>query len=407
MGIRFSIDDVFPDGRARRTDFAKARIFFAISDEQDGAVHTRKSLTEGLGLRPATVSAMVSELIQDNLVEETERLAAVGKGRPETSLGPLADRIVTPVIQVDSLNVTGALVNLCGRAIAETATTLDGGHAGPEHLIGTFRDIARELLAQRPEGAEVPGIGVALPGIVDERRLRWISAARWPRLSDLDFHRLADETGYRVRIERKRQAELRARFLTHPEEREGDVLFVSWAYGISSAYAQNGSVVTSSMGGFGDLGHWFVEPDSDKECLCGQNGCLEAHAALWALLPAIAAAFPGVSSQPESIASVFRDNHILHIPEVERATRLFAMSLHNLFKAFFPGRIVLSGYFLQNPGVAQRVRELFFGHLPTYAKGRVFLEVSHSSAHDAIIGVATPFFHQSLRPHLIARNARI
>lgn len=407
MGIRFNLDDIFADSRPRRTDLAKGRIFLAICAGDPESRRTRRTLTEGLSLRQATVSAMVSELIQSGLVVETEKATPTGKGRPETSLGVRANRIMVPVIQVSSRTIRGVLLDLNGQAVSETSVTLDEDVAEAKNISAAFRDIARHLLSQKPDEADITGMGLSLPGIVDERSLKWISAARWPLLQGVDLHELGEETGLNVRIERNRQAELRTRLLRHPEDREGGILYVSWGYGISSAYAQNGSVLSSAMGGFGDIGHWLVESESRRKCLCGQMGCLEAYAALWALMPEIRAAFPEATGDPQVLDSLFRTHDLSGLPRIEEATRLFSLSLHNLFKTFFPDRIVLSGFFVRNKWIFKRVHRLFFAHLPAYAQGHVTLELTDSNANDAAIGIATPFFHEALHPLLLARDARI
>ena len=407
MASRFTVDDIFPDARVRRTDLAKARIFLAIFERGGNGTHTRRSLSQDLSLRPATVSAMVGELIADGLIAETDRTASVGKGRPEVGLQLQAGRVVTAAIEVLSRTIRGVLVDIEGRTVAETSIALEEDEAEQTNVMAVFREVTRAILAQCPAQATLPGIGIALPGIVDERGLRWISAARWPRMQNIDFTGLAGETGLTVRIERKRQAELRAHFQNHPEERQGGVLYVSWGYGISSAYAQNGAVLASSMGGFGDLGHWLVDTENGRKCLCGQTGCLEAHAALWALMPEIRAAYPDVANDPGAIRTLLRSHDISHLPRIERATRLFTLSLHNLFKTFFPDRIVLSGYFPENPWIWERVRKLFFANMPRYAVGRVTLELKDLNADDAVIGVSTPFFQEALRPLLVARDVRI
>lgn len=407
MSIRFSIDEIFSGGGARRTDLAKARIFSAIGDKNRELAHTRRTLTKELRLRPATVSAMVGELIADGIVVEGNKVPSTGKGRPEVALNLRPKRLMSIVLEVVSLTIRGVLVDIDGQQVSESKATLNEDDAEQENIIEAFERVIEDILSQRPSDAEITGIGIALPGIVDERGLRWISAARWPRMSGLDFSRLAEKTGQRIRIERKRQAELRARFQRHPEERNRSVLYVVWGYGISSAYAQNGTVLSSTMGGFGDLGHWLVEPESRRKCLCGQMGCLEAHAALWALTPEIRAAFPEISDQPGAVEDFLRSHDISILPRLEQATRLFALSLHNLFKAFFPDQIVLSGCFMHNPWISQRVRRLFFAQMPEYALGRVTLEVEDSNAEDAIIGLATPLFNESLRSLLTATDARI
>jgi len=220
---------------------------------------------------------------------------------------------VTAAIEVTSRTIRGTLVNIEGRTVGEYSLAIEEDQAEQANVMAAFKAVAHDILGQRPAGAAIPGIGISLPGIVDERGLTWISAARWPRMTNLDFHGLAEETGLAVRIERKRQSELRAHFQTHPEERSGGTLFVSWGYGISSAYAQNGTVLTSAMGGFGDLGHWLVEPESGRKCLCGQTGCLEAHAALWALMPEIRKAFPDIGTHPPTIRALLQSRDISHL----------------------------------------------------------------------------------------------
>jgi len=121
MDARFTADEIFADARIRRTDLAKARIFLATFKRGRDDTHTRRSLTQDLALRPATVSAMVGELIADGLIAETDRTATTGKGRPESSLQLQANRLVTAAIEVTSRTIRGVLVNLEGRIVAKPA----------------------------------------------------------------------------------------------------------------------------------------------------------------------------------------------------------------------------------------------------------------------------------------------
>ena len=404
--MRFLIDDVFPEGLARRTDLAKTRIFLAIGEKNAGHSHTRSSLAPILSLRPATVSAMVAELIEDGLVIEGRKIAPPRKGRPEVPLTIETRRILTVVIDIVSRNLKGALIDLGGTVVAETGIALDVEEADQDTILAAFREIVTELIGCAPRGAQLAGIGVALPGIVDSSERRWISAARWPHIAGLDFGALETETGLPVRIEQKRQAELRALLHGAPKERAGGVLLVNWGYGISSAFAQNGVVLNSAMGGFGDFGHWLVHPESAEKCLCGQTGCLEAHAALWSLLPTIRKSFPDTPINPESLGNFLRTHDLSKIPRVESAIRLFVLALHNLFKCFFPDRIILSGQVLKNLWVAERVRTGFTAIAPAYARDRVILSANDSGC-DAVTGVAAPFFIETLRPMMLARNARV
>ena len=403
--IRLTLDGIFPNGLKRRTDLAKARIFLAVFEAAGKRTVTRGTLVQDLSLRPATVSAMVGELIDDGLVVESRTSRLPRKGRPEVPLTPNPRRAVAPIIDVVSREIRGALLAMDGEAIAVSTAVLDVDEADQNALSRAFLSVARDIISHRPTGAAVPGIGITLPGIVDARRKRWLSVARWPRVAGLDFHELKKGTGLEARIERKRQAELRAHFHIHPEDRRGGLLFVNWGYGISSAYARNGEVLSSTVGGFGDIGHWLVTPGG-RTCLCGQHGCLEAYAALWALLPQIGRDFGGTPSEPDALSSFLRKLDLSKIPRVVEAIELFTVAMHNLFKAFFPDRILLAGYVVENDWVWQEVRQRFYELAPAYARDRVALERINPRS-DAALGMATPFFHEVLRPLLPARNLRV
>lgn len=404
--MRFLIDDVFPEGLARRTDEAKTRIFLAIAEKNAGHSHTRSSLAPALSLRPATVSAMVAELIEDHLVIEGRKVAPPRKGRPEVPLSIAPKRVLTVVVDVVSRNLEGWLIDLGGTIVAKAGMVLDVEEANQDTILAGFKTMVETLTTHAPRGAVIAGIGVALPGIVDGRARRWISAARWPHITGLDFGALETDTGLPVRVEQKRQAELRAFLQAKPKERSGGVLLVNWGYGISSAFAQNGIVLNSAMGGFGDFGHWLVESPEPRRCLCGQIGCLEAHAALWSLLPTIRESFPDTPIRPDSLREFLRTHDLSRVPRIEPAIHMFVVALHNLFKSFFPDRIILSGHVLKNLWIADRVKEGFAAHLPAYARDRVRLTTNDAGC-DAATGVAAPFFVETLRPFLLARNARV
>lgn len=403
--IRLTLDGIFPNGLKRRTDLAKARIFLAVFESAGTRTVTRGTLVQELSLRPATVSAMVGELIDDGLIVESKASRLPRKGRPEVPLTPNPHRAVTPVIDVVSREIHGTLLTMDGRAVAGSTAILDVEQTDQDALSNAFMSVAESIISRKPPGAAVPGIGITLPGIVDERRRRWLSVARWPRVEGLDFRHLEEQTGLPVRVERKRQAVLRAHFHSHPEDRHGGVLLVNWGYGISSAYAHNGEVLSSTVGGFGDIGHWLVTPGG-RACLCGQHGCLEAYAALWALLPEIIRDFQDTPSEPDALSSYLRKLDLSQIPRLIEAIELFTVAMHNLFKAFFPDRILLAGNVVENEWVWREVQRRFYELAPAYARDRVALERINPRS-DAALGMATPFFHEVLRPLLLARNLRV
>jgi transcriptional regulator of PTS gene len=104
--------------------------------------------------------------------------------------------------------------------------------------------------------------------------------------------------------------------LRKKEEREGSVLLIHWGYGIGSSYALNGSVIESSIGSFGEFGHWTVDPSSMRQCHCGESGCLETIASLWSLLPELRTIYPVVPSEETAFEAFTRENDISELPMI-------------------------------------------------------------------------------------------
>ena len=236
--MRFLIDDVFPEGLARRTDLAKTRIFLAIGEKNAGHSHTRSSLAPILSLRPATVSAMVAELIEDGLVIEGRKIAPPRKGRPEVPLTIETRRILTVVIDIVSRNLKGALIDLGGTVVAATGIALDVEEADQATILSAFSDIVKELIGCAPRGTQLAGIGVAPARHRGRQRAALESRrARWPHIAGLDFGALEVETGLPVRIESRSAKPNCARCCT-ARRRNGPAACccVNWGYGISSAF---------------------------------------------------------------------------------------------------------------------------------------------------------------------------
>ena len=84
-GMLFSIDTIHKGSNYRIKDKEKALVFQNICISSN---NTRKMIADSLGLRPITVSKIVKELIEDNLVQEGNLKERSSKGRPEIQLAP-------------------------------------------------------------------------------------------------------------------------------------------------------------------------------------------------------------------------------------------------------------------------------------------------------------------------------
>ena len=398
-----TFDDIHQTNEARETDRQKARLFFAIGETEQP---TRKRLASQLAIRPSTVTALVKELIEDGLISEGEAAATARKGRPEILLNLVAGRQMALVIHMISHDIRGVLLDINGEIRVEHALRMDLENADNDGLSRAFRQVARSLLDNTPTGARVPGIALSVPGIVDSGGGRWVYAARWPRMAEMTFDDLAERSGLPIRVERNLNLELRARLQRRADERQANILFVHWGHGIGSALARDGHVLNSTVGSLGEFGHWRTADAVARPCICGHEGCLETEAALWALLPMIRRDFPDAPTEEWAFERFLRSHDLAGHPVIRRATETFARSLGNLYLAFFPDRIILTGPFVQDGAIMRRLEAVFRERLPAYAEGRVTLHAARPGADDEILGAALPIFRESLRDLLLARETK-
>ncbi len=321
-----------------------------------GRAHSRGELSRLLGLRSTSTSRVVADLVASRLVIETTGETA-GRGRPAAILLAHTRRIGASVIHVASRSLSGALVDLNGQIVAERRRPVEA-QAGNAAIAEAMADLARSLLDAMPAGMSHAGTAVSLSGLIDLRRGQWLLASRWPRMRGLDIAAVLAPIAGPVEICRNLDAELRARAAREPEPFSGGTLLLHWGWGIGLAYAQDGRPFAPA-GSFGELGHWRLAALGGRQCGCGNTGCLETGAALWALLPALRRHWPALDEDEKRLARQLAPLDLVALPEIDIACRSLARALANACRLLFPARIAVSGPFAANPQLWAHFNALF------------------------------------------------
>lgn len=235
-----------------------------------GGPASRAHLAKLVGLTPATVSAVIRDLIDAGLVEELGRTSG-GVGKPATMVGIEPDsRHVVTVGLSEPDRFVGAFVNLAGKVLARRTYERDGrtGEAAVE-LVGSICD---DLVAD----ADRPllGIGVASPGIVgpDGTVLR-ATRLDWTRMPLAD--RLARRTGLPVHVANDANAAALAE-LAFGGSHSMNFVLVRVDQGVGAGLVLDGALFRGARSAAGEIGHVVVDPDGSV-CTCGKRGCLETE----------------------------------------------------------------------------------------------------------------------------------
>ncbi len=242
---------------------------------------TRRELAKITGLSPAAVTNLTRELIGLGLVKETDRLESVG-GRPPILLefNPDAGRVIG--VGLSRTKLQAALVNLGGEAHGLLERTLPS--QSPEVVTECIAAAVREICDKfSTDLNELVGIGVAVPGIVDDKKglVRLSTVLDWRQVhlgEDLE-----NILGVPVSVQRNGNAAALAESFFGSDELLPELLYIHLGDGIGAGIIFDGRIYSGRSGRAGEIGHNIVDPHGPL-CLCGNRGCLEAVASGRALV---------------------------------------------------------------------------------------------------------------------------
>lgn len=128
-------------------------------------VTSRVELSNITGLSQPTVSAVIRELVDEGWISEVGGGASQGGKPPQLiTLNPDARQIVA--VQINRYQVRVRLTNLIGNVVSERQYRPHGLSAAS--IMKEIYYCIKELLEKTDSGESVMGVGVSVPGVVDE-----------------------------------------------------------------------------------------------------------------------------------------------------------------------------------------------------------------------------------------------
>jgi predicted NBD/HSP70 family sugar kinase len=250
---------------------------------RSGTAVTRGALQRATGLSRTAVSARLTALAAHGLVAEAETAAATG-GRPAGRLRFRSEAGLVLAGAIGRSRLQLAVCDLDGAQLAASSRDHEVG-AGPD---ATMRSVARDLGILLAEvgrtGADVWGVGLSIPGVVDVGEGVSVDS---PVLSGWDGVPLSPYLREVTEAPVVVDSDSHALALS---ERDGhlrdlrDVLVLKASTGFGLGVVVGGRLVRGARGGAGEVGHVKVDAAAGLPCRCGDTGCVEALAGGWALV---------------------------------------------------------------------------------------------------------------------------
>ena len=241
---------------------------------------TIAELCKEINLSIPKVNQLITELIEDGLVQDYGKVDSTGGRRPNI-YGLVADSAFFIGVDIRRNYINIGISDLQKNIIKlnkHVDYQLENNTESLEKLCSIIEKFITETHIHK---SKILGIGINLTG-----RINYATGYSY---SFFHFHEeplsviLEDKLGLRVYLENDSRAMAYAEFNVGIVNDEKNVLYINLDHGLGMGVMINGEVYYGKSGFAGEFGHMPVYKN-EIICQCGKKGCLETEASGWALV---------------------------------------------------------------------------------------------------------------------------
>ncbi|GIF23820.1 putative NBD/HSP70 family sugar kinase [Actinoplanes tereljensis] len=276
------------DGGPQRSDFADVRatnLAVVLRHLRSNAPCSRADIAGTTGLNKATVSSLVTDLIERRLVREVG-MTENRIGRPAMMLVLDGSPYAAIGLEVNSDYLTAVALDLSGERLLSWRRSFTGASTAPGPAIASLAALAKRAIAKMAhEQRRVLGLTVGVPGLVDPDGVVELAPhLGWHRV-DLRKSLLSalQEPAYPVLVENDANLAVLAEQRFGGQGGAANLVYLSGGAGIGAGIICDGRLLRGGRGFAGEFGHLPID-DTGPPCACGRRGCVESLAGLGAVI---------------------------------------------------------------------------------------------------------------------------
>ena len=245
---------------------------------------TASEIADSTGYSLTTVAKYVSELQEEGVISEKERVNLHSKGRRTVRYGVEFDSYYFLGIDMRNFALNIALSDFSGNIVKmerhsdfrfeNSYETLDGLCEKVTSFIGSLEESQRAGLA---------GANLNIPGRVDSRSGTSSTMFHFEDMGDCPLaEHLSSRFGVKTFIENDTKAMAFGEYMTSMNKEYKDVLFVNISWGLGLGIILDGKLYYGKNGFSGEFGHINMY-NNDVLCHCGKKGCIETEVSVRAI----------------------------------------------------------------------------------------------------------------------------
>lgn len=360
---------------------------------------SRAEISRRLGLTPATITRLVSDLAQRGLLTEIASKGPAGArepGRPGTSVGLNEDGAFFLGVEIGVGIIRHAVLNLAAGLVDSSEVEISR-HDPPDQVVRTISREIVKLGRRKRYSGKIMGLGLTVPGLVrTDGYVVHLPILGWKDTNLLGL--IAGVTDLPCAVENNANAAAFGAMYCDASLGSDSAIFLKLGTGCGGAVVLNGRLLRGASGVAGELGHVRVS-ETGVPCSCGQVGCLES----WVNLAAVARCYLGTdrisdaerARLPEEVARAVIAEEPAALAALDSLSRHLGLGIISLVNVFNPASVVLGG--VMRPLIAQCLDTL----RPMVAEGIVpgipvpELRLSTLGVYESAIGAASLAHHRT------------
>ena len=345
-------------------------------------VCSRSQISKAMGLTQASISKIIAQLIEENIVYETGYITGE-KGRRSIGVAlnthckkVLGVRISRRSFAIGLFDLGGQMYeSVAGQFTAETTL---------HDVIGRIRRSLNNYLEQYPD---IASIGVAVPGPFNQRTSEIILTTSMATADWTNTNLRLQFGEFPVPIAFSHDADAGALadwwFGSRVSELGTSLVHFLVGDGVGAGHVVDGEF--ASQAGFSrEMGHISINVDGPV-CLCGNRGCLELYCSTFAFMKMVEDELPMhpgsalarlINLNPRDVFSAARADDSFAVSCVRRLGRYIGYGVVNIIYAYEPDIVIISNEMARGGKLLlDQIREVVKQRIPTVIYRKVSIQL--------------------------------
>ena len=366
----------------------RAAVLWSLYFRQPG---TRQDLSAATGLSAASVTNVIRELLNEGIVVEAGSVDSDG-GRPRVMLEVNPDHGYVIGADIGETRVRVELFDLAMRERAKADFPLNPREHDVDVVVASVLSGLDSVLTESGiEPAAVLGMGVGIPGIVEQRPEALVHGQTygWEAVPIERLLRAGTDLPLHIENGAKTMGQAELWFGAGRGARNAVVALIG--SGVGASLISGGTTYRGATSSAAEWGHTTVMVGG-RTCRCGSAGCLEAYVGAQAILERYGRPTAGNDEESALAALVdAADTAPLAAAILDETADYLGAGIGSLINLFNPERVILGGWagLLLGGRLLPRIRESARRHSLRHPFAATSLELGQLGPEAVALGAAT------------------